>query len=155
MAAMRTRGWAAFVALAGVLFLTGCLTPRQEALLRRMPRNQVLTPDSTLAPLGEGESYVFGEFERTRDHNVCLLRLARDFELTKRFHAEHDLILVCVSGSAIVTVEEARYVATPGTTVVLPNLTAYSVLPNDPGRDFAAAMIFSPPFDGKDTFLED
>jgi len=142
--------------LAGaVLLLGGCVTPRQQALLMRAPRNEVFTPDSKAIPLPEGESHVFAEFERTGDHNVCLLRLARDAKLTKRWHAQHDLILVCAAGQAIVTVEETRYHAPPGTTVVIPSMTAYSIAPDDSRQDMAVIFIFSPPFEGRDTFLEE
>jgi len=138
-----------------VLLTLGCVSRRERVVMSRAPRNQAFTSDSVMLPLEEGEAYAFAEFERTRTHNLCLLRLARDASLSKRFHADHDMILLCSAGKAIVIVEDTRYAVAPGSVVVIPSLTAYSVLPNDPQNDFAAVMIFSPPFDGRDTFLED
>ncbi len=135
-----------------LLSTTGCLSPREQALVNRMPRNQVYQPDSDVLPL-DGQAYVFAEFDRTRSQNSCLMRLARDARLQPRWHPKNDLVLTCVGGRGIILVEETRYPAVPGTTVVVPRMTAYGVIPNDPGADFSAVLIFSPPFDGGDTFL--
>jgi mannose-6-phosphate isomerase-like protein (cupin superfamily) len=151
------RQWLAVLAVACGL-LSGCLTKRQEAQLADFPRNRVFQPEAA-PPLPEGKDHYFAEFDRGGSQSICLLRLAPDAALRKRYHAEHDLTLFVVSGSAIVEVEETRYFVTPGCSVLLPRLTAYAIMPNKSEKDFVAQMAFSPPLDKeaaeKDTFFED
>jgi hypothetical protein len=154
-AALRVRSLTA-IALAGLCLLTaGCLTERQEAVLSMYPRNQVFGPDSGVLPLEAGQTHVFAEFDRLPEQNVVILRLARNAQLQKRFHYKHDVVILCVSGRAIFLVEDVRHPAGPGTLVVVPRMTAYSIIPNDPASDFSAALVFSPPYEGGDTYLAD
>lgn len=137
------------------LLLSGCLTHRQEALLSQRPQNRVFEPGRSVAALAEGELFSFGEYDRGGAQSVCVLKLAPDAVLTKRYHARHDMTLFVVSGTAIVMVEETRYLVTPGSAVLLPRLTAYAIMPHDTEQELTALLIYSPPFDAEDTILED
>jgi len=141
------------VLLAASLLITGCLTPRQEAQIFRQPTNRVFTSDA-LSPLPADLNSAFAEFDCGGSQNICILQLAKDAELSKRFHKRHDLTLLAVSGNAIVKVEEARYFIKPGMAVMLPRYTAYAIMPNETDTEFDALMIFSPPYEGKDVVLE-
>jgi mannose-6-phosphate isomerase-like protein (cupin superfamily) len=134
------------------LLACGCLTERQRAQMLRQPTNRVFQPDE-VQPLGPDETHLFGEFDAGGSQNTCLLQLDSEAKLTKRFHKEHDLTLLAASGSAIVIVEETRYFVTPGSAVILPRYTAYSILPHRSEDDFVALMVFSPPYEGEDVVL--
>ncbi len=146
------------VAALAALLPAGCLTRRQEARLTRQPTNRVFQPGQ-VEPLRPGETHAFGEFDRGGTQNLCVLRLAPDAALKKRYHKAHDLTLFVVAGSAIVMVEETRYFVEPGAAVVLPRYTAYQVMPHESEEDFVGLLVYSPPLDEKgaaeDTFLED
>jgi mannose-6-phosphate isomerase-like protein (cupin superfamily) len=131
----------------------GCMTPRMEAKLDRFPRNRVFRA-AELPAIGE-EGYVFGEYDRGGEQSLCLLQLAPDTRLAKRFHAGRDLTLFVVAGSAIVQVEETRYFVNPGDAVLLPRYTAYAVLPHMTEVPFSALLVYSPPYDQTDVTLED
>ncbi len=154
------------VALLGCVLMAcvvsfGCLSDRQEAVLNRQPGNPPFKPQR-LAALGEGETHSFGEYDRGFSQNVCVLQLAPTAALKTRYHAEHDLVLVVVAGRAIVTVEGTRRVVQPGSAVILPRYTAYSVTPKGPPEgeaeaepeEFVALMVYSPPFEGEDVVVE-
>ncbi|MFO7956278.1 MAG: hypothetical protein R6X33_04195 [Candidatus Brocadiia bacterium] len=134
--------------------ITGCLTERGKALVERQPTNRIFQPDA-VRPMEEGEGYAFYEYDGGGSQNVCVLQLAPDATLAKRYHKRHDLTLLAVSGSAIVQVEESRYFATPGSAIILPAFTAYAVMPHRTEEPFVALMVYSPPYDGEDVVLED
>lgn len=139
--------------MAGAFLLGGCLSAREEAKQADFPRNRVFDPEGT-PPLPPGKDHFFGEIDRGGTQSVCLLMLAPDAVLKKRYHAGHDLTLIVVSGSAIVQVEETRYFVKPGGAVFLPRMTAYTVMPHESEKAFTALMVFSPAFDQTDTVLE-
>ncbi len=150
---MRRAYW--LLAAAILVFATGCLTHRQQAVLNQRPRNLVFDPRESVAELKPGELSAFAEYERTRAQNVCVLQLAPDAMLGERYHAAHDLTLVVVSGKAIVMVEKMRHFVGPGSAVVIPRFTAYTIMPHETTEEFRALMIYSPPFEGEDAFLKD
>ncbi len=138
----------------GLLLWPGCLTRRQAALVGRQPTNRVFDP-ATVAPLGDGETYKFGEFDAADAQNVCLLQLDPGATLAKRYHRHHDVTLHVAAGSAIVVVEETRYFVGVGSAVIIPRYTAYEILPHRSAEDLVVLMVFSPPFDWRDSVLED
>lgn len=140
--------------LAATLLLTGCVTPRMVAQERQFPRNRAFVPGK-LEELESGEAYSFAEFDAGGSQGIYVLRLRPDAALRKRYHREHDMTMFVVSGKAIVVVEETRYFVTPGSAVLLPKLTAYTVKPHETDEEFVALLVFSPPYDGMDTVLED
>jgi len=140
--------------LACLLSFGGCLTARQQALAFRQPHNRVFRPDVSVAALPQDKKASLRDFDQGGSQSVCLLQLAPDAELTKRYHARHDMTMFVVSGSAIVMVEETRYFVTPGSAVLIPRLTAYSVMPHKTDEEFRALLVYSPPFRGADTVLE-
>jgi mannose-6-phosphate isomerase-like protein (cupin superfamily) len=147
---------ARLVALAlAVLTLAGCMTERQQALADRAPRNRVFSPQSDLAPLGDGATHSFQVFDQGGTQTVCLLQLARGTKLAKRYHEAHDLTLCVLRGHAVVVVEETRYAVQAGSAVVLPRMTAYRIMPHEGAEDFAALAVYAPAFDGTDTVLEE
>ena len=134
------------------LLTGGCLTERQRSQMLRQPTNRVFEPGE-VEPLGPEQTHRFGEFDGGDSQNACLLQLNSEAELSKRFHKEHDLTLLVASGSAIVIVEETRYFVTPGSAVILPCYTAYSILPHRTEGDFVAVMVYSPRYEGEDVVL--
>jgi len=150
----RANGWLRAAVLAGVLVMCGCLSEREQAVLSQFPRNRVFLPASVPELPAEKTDYL-GEFDRSGTQDICLLVLAPEAALSRRYHAEHDMVLFVVAGSAVVKVEETRYFVEPGAAVLLPRLTAYAVTPHGSQEDFVALMVFTPPFDGEDTVLED
>lgn len=140
--------------VAGAFVLSGCLSAREEARLAEWPRNRVFEPESASA-LPQGRDHFFAEVDRSGSQSLCLLMLAPDAMLKKRYHAAHDLTMFVVAGSAIVGVEETRYLVKPGAAVCLPRMTVYAVMPHESEKGFTALMVFSPAFDEKDTILED
>jgi mannose-6-phosphate isomerase-like protein (cupin superfamily) len=146
---------AAVMTVAMCLLATGCLTARQQAMEARSPQNSVFLPGSTILPLAEGQPSAFAEINRTKGQNVCLLRLAANAKLTRRYHADHDLVLVCSAGSGVVMLEEVRQVVVPGSVVIIPRMTAYTIIPGQEQPVFTAVLIYAPPFDGQDTYLEE
>ena len=155
---IRSRLLVLVMLVAGAMALTGCLTARQQAQMAAPPTNRVFQPES-VAALPPDRDHYFGEFDRSGTQSICLLMLTPDAALTTRYHADHDLTLFVVSGSAIVQVEETRYFVGPGSAVLLPRLTAYSIVPkemeNAAAKGLTALMVFSPPFNEKDTKLEE
>jgi mannose-6-phosphate isomerase-like protein (cupin superfamily) len=139
--------------LAACACAPGCMTPRMEAKLDRFPHNRVFRAGE-LRDIGEG-GYVFGEYDSGGEQSLCLLQLAPDTKLAKRYHAGRDMTLFVVEGSAIVQVEETRYFVNPGDAVLLPRYTAYAILPHRTEKPFTALMVFSPPYDKADVTLED
>jgi len=135
------------------LGLAGCMSARDAAKESRAPTNQVFQPDGKLVGLQAGRASSFAEFTRGGAQSVALLQLSSDAVLSKRCHSNHDMVLFVVSGGGIVAVEDVRYVVKPGSAVVLPRLTAYSIMPADNGGDFVAVMVFTPPFDPDDVKL--
>ncbi len=150
---MRRAHW--LLAVAVLVFATGCLTRRQQAVLNQRPRNLVFDPGESVAELPAGQLSAFAEYERTRGQNVCVLQLAPNGMLSERYHAGHDLTLFVVAGKAIVVVEKMRHFVGPGSAVVIPRFTAYTVMPHESDEEFRALLIYSPPFEGEDAFLED
>ncbi len=138
--------------LAAVLLLPllGCMTERQKARIMRRPTNVAFEPGDA-APLGE-ETFRFYEYDRGGSQSLCVLQLAADARLKKRYHKNHDVVLSIVAGSAIVEVEKTRYTLSRGSAVVLPRYTAYSLLPTR-GDDLLAVLVYTPPFDGRDVEL--
>jgi quercetin dioxygenase-like cupin family protein len=121
--------------------LAGCLTAREEAVQFRMPQNHVFDPVEVSGEMAEGPLALVN---RAQGQSVCVLRLPMEDRLGKLYHAETDLTVVVVGGTAAVEVEEARYVAEKGDTIVLPRMTAYSIIPNDPEQPFVGLCVFSP-----------
>jgi len=137
------------------LCLPGCMTPREKMQETRERQSLVLNLAEILpkVSLAQGEDTWLLEMWRSGTQSVTVLMLPGDAVLERRYHETHDLTVVCVRGNAIVEVEGERQLARPPACVFLPRLTAYKILPHESGVDFAALLIYSPPFDGKDCFL--
>ncbi len=147
----------ALLAIVSLPALTGCLTERQQAVLWQQPTNRVLDAAKIDMTLPAGKSYSLSEYDRYGTQDMLLLLLAPDAQLEKRYHKKHDLTLVIVRGTAIVTVEETRYFVGPGSAVFLPRMTAYAVMPQKPKdgsapTEVAALIISTPPYNPEDSF---
>ena len=151
--ASRARFFLLASALAAVC-ATACVSERHVALERGFPRKRIFRPEE-LSRLAPDQSYFFAEHDRGGSQSLCVLQLAPGATVKKQYHAEHDLTLSVVSGEAIVWVEKTRYLVGPGSALLLPRLTAYSILPQDDSEEFVALMVFSPGFDEKDVVLEE
>jgi len=153
----RLRRLLAVTAILSLPALTGCLTERQRAVLWQQPANRVLAPDKIDMTLPVGKSYSLAEWDRNGTQDMMLLLLAPNARLEKRYHKLHDLTLVIMRGTAIVTVEETRYFVGPGSAVFLPRMTAYAVEPQKPKdgsapTEVAALLVFTPPYDPQDAY---
>jgi quercetin dioxygenase-like cupin family protein len=153
MQTMRRRlGKWCVLAAAGALLLSGCLTRRERAVMSQFPRNRVFRPE-TVPELPPDKTHYLGEFDRSGSQGIYLLVLAPGAGLKQRYHADHDMVLLGVSGEAVVQVEQTRYHLMAGAAVLLPRLTAYSITAHQGVQDAVALMVFTPPFDGRDVVL--
>lgn len=159
MRADRVRRLLAIGMMAVLPLLAGCLTARQQALLLAQPQNRVFDPAKADLAIPPTKAYSLLEWDRSGAQDVMLLLLSPNARLEKRYHKVHDLTLFIVRGTAVVTVEETRYFVGPGSAVFVPRMTAYSVTPQKPedGKDVtqvAALLVFTPPYDPLDAFVE-
>jgi mannose-6-phosphate isomerase-like protein (cupin superfamily) len=146
--------WALPLTLAGLL-ACGCQGERRRMQASRRPRNTVLQLAEVLSEVGlQGtrKASCTG-WERSESQSLHLLQIRKDALLTERYHEEHDLTLLCVSGNAIVEVEGERHFVEPPTAVFVPRLYAYRILPHRSEKDFVALAVYSPPFGGEDVVL--
>jgi len=146
---------AVLAGFAALLCAPGCRSPREIMQETRRPRNRVFNAAEMLPKirLEAGKEASFLEWERTDTQSFHVLQLAPDAVLDERFHENHDLSLMCISGSAIVEVEGERHFVEPPTVVVIPRLRAYRILPHRTEKEFVALMVFCPPFGGEDWVL--
>lgn len=135
--------------------LTGCRSARDKMRASRFPRNTFFDAEEMLADLNleEGESAWMGARERTDGQSVHVLLIAPDAELKPRFHRRHDLTLFCVRGGGIVEVEGDRYFVKRLSALTIPRLHAYKIMPHNTEKETALLMVFSPPYEGKDSVL--
>jgi mannose-6-phosphate isomerase-like protein (cupin superfamily) len=101
-------------------------------------------------PLKEGEAYQFLTLRESKYSSLHILRLRVGGEVPARYHERHDLVICAMAGSAIVSVEESRFLLKPGETVMVPPYHAYGMLHHGSEEPFVAAMTFSPPYDPDD-----
>jgi quercetin dioxygenase-like cupin family protein len=78
-------------------------------------------------------------------------RLAPGAAETPHTHEDHDLVVEVVSGSARVHTAGAVILAKPGTKIEIPSGTVHWAENLSKTEPAEAIVIFSPPFDGKDT----
>ena len=137
----------------------GCLTAKQQAMQLEQPHSRVFDPAKADLSVPPAKVYSLTEWDRSGAQDMMLLLLSPNAKLEKRYHKVHDLTLVIVRGTAIVTVEETRYFVGPGSAVFVPRMTAYGVTPQKPedgkpAGEVAALLIFTPPYDPMDAFAE-
>ena len=157
MRADRLRRLLAVAAILALPSLTGCLTARQQAVQIAQPTNRVFDPATADLTLPPGKAYSLAEWDRSGAQDMMLLLLAPNAKLEKRYHKGHDLTLVIVRGTAIVTVEDTPYFVGPGSAMFLPRLTAYAVTPQKAQEgaqptEVAALLVFTPPYDPEDAY---
>ncbi len=145
---------AVLAAATAVLCVAGCVSPRDVAAEQGYPKKRLLRP-ADVPPLSPGESHYFAEIDRAGGQSLCVLRLAPAAIVKKQYHKRQDLTLTIIRGSVIVEVEETRYLVGPAESVLLPKLTAYSILPRDGSPEVLATMVFSPNFDSADMVVEE
>ena len=143
------------ISLMALFVLTGCRTAREKAQHRRRPQNTVFEAKEQLPELQlpEGQNATFTLWNQTDTQSVHVLQVSKDAKMGKRYHANHDLVLLCLSGSAIVEVEGERHFVESPSTVVVRRLWSYNVIPHRTEEDFTALLVYSPPFTGEDTVL--
>ena len=128
--------------------LAGCQTARERALAVSPSRNQIFRPVAELPDLAleEGETKAFLEWERNDTQSVHVLLLASNAMREEGYHEEHNLTLVCIGGSAVVEIERERHLLQATDAVVIPRYYAYSIIPHEGDEDFAALLVYSPPW---------
>ena len=141
------------VMLFGSVFLSGCRTAREKARQERRPENTVYEVPDQIPDLPEGQDATFSLWNQTEAQSVHLLQLSAEAALEKRYHAEHDVTILCLSGNAIVEVEGERHFVQPPAAVVIRRLWSYRIISHRSEEDFVALLIYSPPFEGEDAVL--
>jgi len=145
----------ALVGAAALVLGAGCRTPREKMQESQRPRNTVLEVSELVPEAGVGDAAgaSLRLVERSGAQSLHLLQVGSEAVLEERYHARHDLTLVCLRGSAIVEVEGKRYVVEPTAAVVIPRLYGYKVLPHETEGGFVALAVYSPPYEGEDVVL--
>ena len=143
------------ISLIALFVSTGCRSAREKAQQRRRPQNVVFEAKQQIPELElpEGQNASFTLWNQTNTQSIHLLQVDRDVKLTRRYHANHDMTLLCISGSAIVAVEQERHFVESPSAVVVPRLLSYEIIPHRTEEDFVALLVYSPTFTGEDTVL--
>lgn len=145
------------ISLMLLLVVSGCRTARERAQHRRRPQNTVFEAGEQIPKLQipEGQNALFTLWNQTDTQSIHILQVGKGAKVAQRYHANHDLTLLCLSGSAIVEVEGERHFVESPSTVVIRRLWSYQIIPHRTDEDFTALLVYSPPFQGKDTMLMD
>ncbi len=143
-------------ALFSMLFsVAGCRT-RREIVMERTDLANMSFEYVHMAELptfdGEKEAS-FVLWNRTEHQSHHVLQLAPQVQLKERHHRKHDITIFGVTGRAIVSVDGKRRILEPGVAIFVPRMHAYAVIPHESPGNVVAVMVFSPPFDGKDTLI--
>jgi len=134
-----------------------CFSPGCESARDRLPAlpPRLMLDTSVLDghPLEEGSQYQLLTLQETTLSSLHIFRLRTGTELLPRYHKKHDLIILCMEGSAILTVEDDRYFLKPGTAAMVPNYRVYSITHHGSEKAFVAGFAFAPAYDPDDIFL--
>ena len=138
-------------AVLAIACMTGCVSRRELMREQGEPANVFLKADQILGQekLSEGRKAWSGLWGRTETQSIYLLLLAKDAILETRYHEHHDLLIVCVRGDVIVEIEKERAFLTAPAAVLVPRFHAYKIIPNKADQDFAALLVYSPPYDAE------
>ncbi len=140
-----------------LLSLTGCLSSRERMQMLRKPQNNVFQAKQNIKKLDlvKDQPAAFALWNKTRHQSIHVLQLRPDAKLTKRFHESHDLVLQCLEGSAIITLEGERHFVEAPATVVIPRYLSYEITPHKTSDNFTAMAVYSPVFENQDCTLMD
>ncbi len=122
-----------------------------ETQIANMSFDHTKLPEEMVREDEEEASFML--WNKTKNQSQCMLQLAPDAALRERFYRQHDLTIFSVSGHAIVKVEGIRHYMQPGMAVVVPRMHKFAIIPHETPGDVIAVMVYSPPFDGKETFI--
>ena len=78
---------------------------------------------------------------------VCASQVKGDIPL--HYFKRHDRVICILNGKGRAEIGGTRYLASPGTTLVVPRGTQYRYV-SDPGQKYFAICTFSPRYTGKD-----
>ena len=135
------------------VLLAGCATARPDPRLtmRYEKGIDVMDLDSLVQRAGAGPVSVI-DLGRTAwvSHHVAFVREGEE----PHYHRFHDLTVVVLRGEGTMDMEGKRFAMKPGDVIQIPRNVRHHFL--NTGQDIAAAfVIFSPPFDGRDTVTAD
>ncbi len=136
-------------------FTPGCRT-RREIVLEQTDMTNMSFEYARMSEglrLDEDEEASFVLWNKTAHQSHHVLQLAAGAALKERYHRRHDMTLLGVSGRAIVSVEGKRHILDPGTAVFVPRMHTYAVIPHENPGNLVAFMVYSPPFDGRETLV--
>ncbi len=133
----------AFVALAG------CQNPRYRALESYSASGLGFRPSELArkAELKKGEPYALHTLREADHQGLYYLQVRPGKTLPGRYHEGQDLTLVSTAGQAVVEIEERRYQVDAGTALFIPGTHSYTISAREKGQNFAAFLVFSPPYD--------
>lgn len=137
-----------FALMLGLPGVVGCslLRPRPEegvAVQNLVFHTEKMLPEIAL---GESEERSMVLYHRSERQGVYILQIASDATLGPQYNSRQDMVLLCVGGSGVVEIEGTRYVVRPRSAVFVPRHATYRIVPGESGEDFAALVVFSPPY---------
>lgn len=147
------RGWRrapAAASLAALVLLASCGPGLHEHLRRDA---QIITPEMLdrvvrLAPVSETAAFHPETLLETDRFSAHLLQFRTAEQ--RHIHQRHDLTFMVRSGAGDVFVNDRRYAAKPGDVFHIPRNTPHYAVNTGP-TPLVAVLIFSPPFDRRDS----
>lgn len=90
------------------------------------------------------------ELAKSQDASLQLVVVPEDAAIGFHYHKRNDEVMYVVKGSGIVMIDGTRYVAKPGSVMIVPRKSYHQFI-NTGGEAYVALSLFSPPFTGKGT----
>jgi quercetin dioxygenase-like cupin family protein len=90
------------------------------------------------------------ELVKSQHVSLQLVTIREDEGMRLHYHKRNDEVIYVVKGSGIIILNGTRYVATPGSVMIVPR-KSYHEFFNNSGQTYVALSLFSPPFTGKGT----
>lgn len=149
---MAGKSWLALAGL--VLFTAGCMpqaTTNRTLAMRYEAGWKISGLDSEIARAGNRDVAVT-ELGRTAwsSHHIAVVRT----EEKPHYHRFHDLTVVVLRGEGLLTAEQKQIPMSVGDVAHIPRGTPH-FFRNTSSQPSAALVMFSPPFDGRDTVAEE
>lgn len=90
------------------------------------------------------------ELIKNQHASLHLVMVREDAEIGLHYHKRNDEVIYVVKGSGIIILHGTRYIAKPGSVMIVPRKSYHKFI-NTGGETYVALSLFSPPFTGKGT----
>jgi len=129
--------------------LAGCQNSRYCALEGYPASGLGFKPEEVgrKASLKKGQPYALHTLREADKQGLYYLQVRPGKRLPGRYHEGQGLTLVATAGEAAVEVEGRRYQVDAGTALFIPETHSYTVSARDREENFAAFLVFAPPYD--------